>query len=366
MNFITVIEILFFTLTILLLLIHQVIYKKFRKKCHMGGKTVLITGGSTGIGAGICIELIKKGARVIITGRNSENVKETIKTLLDDLSFYNYIQGELNKNETDLRIRALRNGKWIDNGKNYYSEFLHYRNIDQLDFESCREFTKWVNKNFKNVDILINNAGAAFDQKKYSKQDIEATMAINHFSHVLITNDLLPLLKTSEEPRIINTSSEAHNLKVFKELKISLDDIFGEKIKYKGFPFYCRSKLANVLFTNTLQKHLSKNKMNISAFSFHPGTVSTEITRDLNLFMKALNSIFKLFLRTVYEGCQTGIYLCCEDINELKLGGYYDNNSLGKMNNDARDEDYCGKFWNKTLDVIEEKIGGKLENFSRV
>lgn len=366
MNLLIIFEIIFFIATISLLYIHQVFHKKYRKKCNMEGKTIVMTGGSTGLGAAGAIEFVKKGAKVIITGRNIENVKKTIKSLTDSLRFYNYIQGELDRPKVEIRLNSLLKGKWTDNEKNFQSEFFIFRSLDQLDLTSCRNLCEWIKKKFEKIDILINNAGAAMDKKKLSKQDLEATLAINHFSHVLITHDLLPLLKKSEKARIIITSSEAHRIKFVSNLKISINDMLGEKEVYSGFGFYCRSKLANVLFTNSLKTFLEKNKVEIGVYSFHPGTVYTELAREGNLLIKTFVKAMKFISRSPYGGCQTAIYLACENMENLISGEYYDNNAIGKMVDFAKDKVYCDQFWNKTLEIIESKIEAKLENFEKL
>lgn len=124
--------------------------------------------------------------------------------------------------------------------------------------------------------------------------------------------------------------------------------------------FYARSKLANVLFTNSLNKFLKKKKLDVTTYSFHPGVVRTELTREAPSFIQGIARMIGLFLRSPYEGCQTAVYLVCEESQKLKQGEYYANNEVGKMNPNARDEKYCDQFWNESIKLVEDKIGGKL------
>jgi NAD(P)-dependent dehydrogenase (short-subunit alcohol dehydrogenase family) len=349
---------------VILFLIHQVLYKKYRGNENLSGKVIVITGGTSGIGEVSTVELLLKGATVIFTGRKTERAKATIQNIITRLRFYNFIEGPLKKMETEERVKSLENGKWTEGGKNFESKYLNFRYIDQGKFSSCKNFIEWFNGNFAKLDVLMNNAGLITYKKKLeSEEGLEMTMAVNHFSHLIITDGLLDKLKNAKEARVINVSSMGH-LKMGKmNPRINLDDFFNEKAeKFEGFIAYSQSKLANVLFTNWLNRYFIKEGIDAKSVSLHPGAVATEIFRDFSPILLKVMKVATLFVRTSFEGAQTMIMTACMDFAHLAGGEYYDNCKIGAMNSDARDRDYCQKFMQKSVEIVNSK-GFKLSHF---
>lgn len=365
MDFWILFEFCFFSLIFLLLYIHQVYYRKYKKRCHLGDTTILITGGSSGVGAKTCKELLKRGARVVIADENVKKFKNLLKSLINELKYYDYTNGDLSRNEIERRVSSLQNGKWLDNKKNFYSEILHFRTINQLNLNSWRKLAKWLNRNFKTLDVFIHSTDFFNPRKQLSSQDLESTMAINHFSFVLLVNDLLPILEKTQGARIVNMSScPLLHEKNIKKKDICLDDILGDGMTYDCYSFYFRAKLANIMFSITLQKFFEEEEIQISAFSFNTGVLRSEILKEKLSFGEVFRILFPIFFRSNYEASQTGVYLVCEKLEDLSPRKFYDNISEKSVKIDKKDEAYCKEFWNRTLTIIEKKIEGKLRGLT--
>ena len=209
-----------------------------KSKATLDGKTVIITGGNTGIGKETAIDLAKRNARVIIACRSEEKGK---------------------KAEVDIRRESG-------------SSNVHFRKLDLASFESIRNFVKEVLAEETRIDILINNAGVMYCAYQKTEDGYETQFGVNHLGSFLLTNLLLDKLKQAPEGRIIVVSSLGHQFAA----KIDLDTINSEA-HYNPYDAYHKSKLANVLFTKALAKRLSDT--NVTVNSLHPGFVDTELQR---------------------------------------------------------------------------------------
>lgn len=126
--------------------------------------------------------------------------------------------------------------------------------MDLTSFKSVVEFVNDFSKKFEKLDLLINNAGIINDKLIFTEDNLEITMQTNHISHFALTGLLLRFLKQSDDPRIINLSSVAHNW-----INNNYDYFSFSPKTYHMFPIYSLSKAANVLFTEAL-KELSETR----------------------------------------------------------------------------------------------------------
>src|SRR5215204_5054994 len=194
----------------------------------MGGKTVLITGGTSGIGKATAVALAAMGANVVIVGRNQERGEaaaveeikaqshnESVELLLADLS----VQAE---------IRGL-----------------------------AEEFQEHHDR----IDVLANNAGLIQSKRTETPDSIETTLATNHLAPFLLTNLLIGRLEQSAPSRVITVSSEAQRWGT-----MDFEDMQSRR-KYRGFPIYGMTKLANIMFTYELAGRL--NGTGVSANCLH-------------------------------------------------------------------------------------------------
>jgi NAD(P)-dependent dehydrogenase (short-subunit alcohol dehydrogenase family) len=249
----------------------------------MKNKNVLITGATAGIGLETAKVLAKKGANVYIVARNSDKAKMA----LEEIKSYS------GNNNVDFFIADLSSQKEV------------------------RRLAAEVNAKLKTLEVLINNAGAAFQSFKYSEDNIELTFATNHLSYFLLTNLLLDLIKKSAPARIINVASDSHY-----RGKLDFGDLNMTK-NFNGLRAYERSKLGNVLFTLELAERLQGSGVTVNAL--HPGRVKTDIgSKNSGLLYKMGWKFFKVFSSiSIEKGAETSIFLADSAEVENVTGKYF-------------------------------------------
>ena len=144
----------------------------------------------------------------------------------------------------------------------------------QLDLASCKSIRSFANKILseeQEINILINNAGVMFVPYMLTEEGFETHFGVNHLGHFLLTNLLLDRIKESAPSRIVTVSSLAHVMGY-----LDFQDMMWSK-RYQSQSAYCRSKLANVMFSRELAKRIAGS--GVTVCSLHPGTVYTELTR---------------------------------------------------------------------------------------
>lgn len=210
-----------------------------RSKARLDGKVVIITGGNTGIGKETALGLAYRGARVYLACRDMK-------------------KGQLALDE--IREKSGNNNVFL-------------KKIDLASCKSIRSFVDDFLANEEQLDVLILNAGVMFTPYRKTEEGFEFQFGVNHLGHFLLTHLCLDQLKESAPSRIIVVSSLAHYAG-----SVDFKDMQWSK-RYNSYLSYCRSKLANVMFARELAKRVSES--GVTVCSLHPGTVHTEITRDL-------------------------------------------------------------------------------------
>lgn len=266
-------------------------------KPNLDNKVVIITGANTGIGLTAALEMAKLKPRILILGCRDPKRGEDAK---------NKIIEESGIAQENIRLMAL----------------------DLANLETVKTFSKTVIDEYDKVDILLNNAGTfGLPERTTTEQGHEFTLGVNHLGHFLLTQNLMPLLKKSEEGRVVNVASDA-----YKPQLLDTSDMQLEK-NYNSFAAYSNSKLMNVYFTQALAAKLEKEgTSNVTTYAVHPGGVRTEVFRH-NL----KNPCFKwcclsiccpcifLCMKSPLQGAQTSLFCCLADQYWLKSGGYYAN-----------------------------------------
>ena len=276
------------------------------------GKTVVITGANTGIGKETAVDLAARGARVIIGCRNIEKGTEALKEIQD------------------------RSGN-----RNVFLEKL-----DLASLESVRTFADKILNSEPRVDILINNAGVMACPYQKTQDGFEMQFGVNHLGHFLLTLLLLDRLKSSQPSRIINVSSSAHRMGTGK---IKFDDIHHEK-SYSSWGAYFDSKLANVLFTRELSKHLEGT--HVTANSLHPGAVTTELQRHSILSSPIMYPLRWYMFKTAEQGAQTSIYCAVAEEMEGVSGKYLRDCHIVEESKGAQDDAAAKKLWEVSLQLV--------------
>jgi NAD(P)-dependent dehydrogenase (short-subunit alcohol dehydrogenase family) len=278
----------------------------------MAGTTCLITGATSGIGEVAARELARMGARVIVVGRSSERCAAALE-----------------------RIRAATGSAEVES-------FV----ADLSSQDEVRRLAEEVRRRCPRLDVLLNNAGGMFLDRRESPDGIELTLALNHLSYFVLANELLPLLKAGTPARIVNVASDAH-----KGVSIDFDDIQARR-NYRGWRAYQQSKLANVLFTYELARRLEGS--GVTANTLHPGFVRTRFFADFDGW---IGFITKLGARLVAidpeEGAKTSIYLASSPEVEGVSGEYFVKCRRAQSSPQSHDRAAAERLWG----VSEELTG---------
>lgn len=195
--------------------------------------TILVTGATDGIGRQTALELGRRGARVLVHGRNEEKAHATVAALRSELrsAQFDAVAGDLS---SLAEVRSLA------------------RAIDD-------------------VDVVVHNAGVFMKSRKLSADGFELTFAVNHLAPFVLTHELLPRLRGKQDARVVVVSSVAHN-----SGRLELGDLQLER-GFDGYRAYANSKLMNVLFSFDLARRLRDEKIAVNAL--HPGVISTKLLR---------------------------------------------------------------------------------------
>jgi len=274
-------------------------------------KTALITGGTNGIGKETAFSLSRKGINVTIVGQTSEKcilVSEQIQA------------------STGNRV------EWIA--------------ADLSTLNGIEYAATTFKEQHSNLHILINNAGAFFNQRILTEDGYEKTFALNHLNYFYLTHLLMDLISESTPARIINVSSMAHTgIKVF-----DFDNLKGEK-HFFGWDAYSLSKLCNLFFTYELSRMLSDTDITVNAL--HPGYVATGFATNNGPIFKLFTSIgAKLFAKKPERGAETTIYLALSPEVEGVSGKYFSNSIAIRSSHLSYDKTIASRLWQTSLNMI--------------
>lgn len=267
----------------------------------MQGKTVVITGATSGIGEVAAIRLAEKGARIVATARD--------------------------KNRADQTLAKLRKAN---------------PSVDHVmlmvDLSPLSEMKRVAERlaNEPHIDVLINNAGALFNKRQETADGLEMTFALNHMAYFVITNLLLAKMKAGG--RIVTVASNAH-----RGAKLDFSDLQSRK-NYVGFPVYAKSKLCNILFNRELARHITGR--GITANALHPGFVATRFGDNSGGLMRTVLQVAKpIGAISPEEGAKTIIYLASSaDVADV-TGEYFYECKITQPSPQARDDDDARKLW---------------------
>jgi retinol dehydrogenase 12 len=246
----------------------------------MKNKVVVITGATRGIGRAGAIRLAGMGAQMILVGRNARRLREV---------------AEICQKAGARRVATF---------------------VTDL---SLRKEVAFLGKKLRatesRVDVLWNNAGGYFTERKMTREGNERTWAMNHLAYFDLTQALFPLLRKSRDPRVICTASEAHRWG-----RIRWDNLHGER-HWNGWRAYCLSKLANLLYVAEQGRRLGKSKVRICAV--HPGLVNSALGDENQGWSGwAFLWLKRLFGKTNEQGADTAVWVASRK-EKPKQGGYY-------------------------------------------
>lgn len=246
---------------------------------------------------------------MIVTGGNGGLGYESVKVFAENnaevvLACRNITKGEAAKKEI---LNSYPNAK------------IDVMNLDVANFSSVRNFAEEFKNKYNRIDVLMNNAGIMMTPYSLTVDGFESQMATNHLGHFLLTGLLIDLIINTPKSRVVNISSIAH-----KKAKLPLDDIFYlDKKNYSPMKAYRTSKLANLLFTQQLQRAFYSIDTESIAVSAHPGVTHTNLANHLvsKSVLKVVFPIAKLFTQKPKNGALPQIRAAVDP--NVKAGEYY-------------------------------------------
>lgn len=278
------------------------------------GKRVIITGATHGIGLAASEELARRGAELTIVARD---------------------QGR-----ADLAAERISRAGGAGSGVDVLIGDLSSQSaVREVAAESLRRYPR--------IDVLVNNAGALYEQRSETVDGVELTWATNHLSAFLLTKLLLGTIVASAPARIVTTTSDAH-----KGRLIPFDDLNARRsYRMRGFARYGETKLANILFTVELAQRLRGTQ--VTANCFHPGTVATGFNRNNGVLMSAAMIIARPFSRSPRKGAETLVWLVDSAAAGELDGAYVVDCREATPSRAASDVEAARRLWR----VSEEQTG---------
>ena len=275
----------------------------------MTGKTVLITGGTGGIGKAAAIGLASMGARVGITGRDRVRAEEAAAAIARE------------------------------SGAPVVDVFVG----DMSSQAEVRRLADEILAAYPRLDVLLNNVGGFWAHRHVTADGLEHTFALNHLAPFLLTSLLLDRLIASAPARIVTVSSGAQSMGT-----IDFDDLMGEQA-YSGSRAYNQSKLANVMFTYELAKRLEGT--GVTATALHPGVTSTAFSAE-DPAMGLLVKVMRPFMRSPAKGADTAVYLASSADAEGISGKYFADRKVKKSRDSSYDTAITARLWQVSADLV--------------
>jgi NAD(P)-dependent dehydrogenase (short-subunit alcohol dehydrogenase family) len=271
------------------------------------GKTIVITGATSGIGEVAAIRLAEQGARIVFTARD--------------------------------KVRAAATMEKLRRANGAMEHAVHLADLSLLA-EMKRVAGEIAEE--PQIDVLINNAGAVFGTRKETRDGLEQTFALNHMSYFVIANLLLPKLRPGA--RIVSTASGAHR-------RAALD--FGDlqcRRNYSGFQVYARSKLCNILFTRELARRIAGS--GVTANCLHPGFVATRFgDQSGGLLAIGVWAAKRLTAISEEDGAKTLVYLAASENVAQVSGAYFYECKIDMPSPAARDDRAARRLWEMSAEI---------------
>ncbi|KAF8562743.1 hypothetical protein P879_10969 [Paragonimus westermani] len=251
---------------------------------RLDGKLALVTGANTGIGLSIVAELARRGCQVIMACRNLDRGRAAKEMILSQ-----YGSSKPDSVKVDVAdICVIPSLTPVD------SDLLVLEKLDLASLDSVKDFANRILNKFTKLDFLVNNAGLIAKEYATTVDGFELTMGTNHLGPFLLTRLLLPLLERGAPSRVINVSSMGHYYGGLCKPDLQL-----RKEAYSSARAYCHSKLANVMHAIELNERMKGT--GVMAVSLHPGTVHTELLRDMQDWKHVSPRLFNHY--TGFCGC---------------------------------------------------------------
>jgi retinol dehydrogenase-14 len=278
----------------------------------MAGKTVLVTGGTGGIGKATALGLARLGADVAITGRDPARADQAAREL----------------RTVGVRVTVLL--------------------ADMSSQAEVRRLADQVQQQLPRLDVLINNVGGYWNRRHLTVDGLERTFAVNHLAPFLLTQLLLPQLRRRDHARGVTVASHAH-----RQGRIDFEDLQGEH-SYSGARAYNQSKLANVLFTHELARRLRGGTVTINAV--HPGVVSTSFgAEDPGITQRLLVPLLRPLMKDADHGAATSVYVASASHLHDVTGTYFRASKARTPSAQSRDQGTARRLWQASAALVDAR-----------
>jgi NAD(P)-dependent dehydrogenase (short-subunit alcohol dehydrogenase family) len=272
----------------------------------MQGKTVVITGATSGIGQVAAEQLAGMGARLVLVARDRARGDAAL-----------------------ARLRARAPGA---------AHRVHQADLGGM--AQTRRVAAEIAAAEARVDVLINNAGALFGTRRVGPDGLELTFATNHMAYFLLTHGLRERLAAGAPARVINTASDAH-----RRARLDFDDLQSAR-GYRALAAYRLSKLCNILYTRELARRWAGT--GVTANSLHPGFVATRFGDQSGGLLTYGVRLAKLFGISAEKGAETLVYLASDPEVASISGGYFYQCQLATPTRAAQDDAAAQRLWSET------------------
>jgi len=269
----------------------------------MKGKTVVMTGATSGIGEVAALALAGLGARIVFIARDEARARATLR-----------------------KIEAKAPGS---------SHRMHLADLSSMG--ETRKAGAAIAASEPRIDVLINNAGAMFADRRVTPEGLELTFALNHMAYFVLTEALREKLIASAPARIVSTSSTAH-----EGASLDFSDLQSAR-GYGGFKVYGRSKLANILFTRELARRLAGT--GVTANCLHPGFVATRFGHSAGGWTARIIPFLQAFAISPEKGADTIVHLASSPEVADVTGGYFVKRKVVEPSAAARDDSAARRLW---------------------
>ncbi len=269
----------------------------------MTGRTVVVTGGTSGIGRATARRLAQLGATVALAGRDPVRTHDTAAEI---------------SAATGADVRP------------FTADLSSQADVHHLAAELLGALPR--------IDVLVKNAGGYWNSRHVTADGLERTFAVNHLAPFLLTNLLLTRLEESDDGRVVTVSSNAQALG-----RIDFDDLQGER-RYSGARAYNQSKLATVLFTYELARRLTGTS--VTANALHPGVVRTSFgAQDPGRAQRLFVPVARLFMQSPTEGADTSVLLASSPHVRGAHGRYFSNGTEKRTAARTYDRELAVRLW---------------------
>ena len=278
----------------------------------LAGKVFLVTGATDGIGKAAAMNFAKRGAAVMIVGRNKEKTEKVL-----------------------AELRAASG-----------NESLDLLLCDLTRMADVRRAAEAFKAKHDRLDVLVNNAGATFRSPVMGPDGFELTFSLNHLAYFQLTTALLDLIRKTPGARVVSTSSsmQARGKLELEKTPTSLEG--------SGPGAYATSKLANILFTKELQRRLSGTTA--KANCFEPGMVRTQFGgfgSDHGFLLNLVYALAKPFSSTPEQGADSLIWLATSPEAASLKGEYVSKRRPVTPQKQALDAKLAADLW-----TLSEKL----------